>query len=196
MKKLLIPLFLVFSLTLGGCSAINTAAGNVNSALGSTAGVNYTVDATILAVSYKKLDPLLVQAKADVEANMGKFSPKDQAQLTAIIAEIQGTMDQIHSMVSGKDSAGQIVVKLTTIQSIYESAKTAYLQARTIISANYSKLPSKAQTDLSALDALSTQMDASLQQLYQAPKNANVTALLNNILNISATIATIAQAGA
>ena len=194
-KKTLLVLGLVCMALLSGCSTLKNATGSVASALSSPQAGNYTIDVAVLAVSYKKFEPLFEQAKKDVQANMTKLSPNDQAQLQSAISDIQGTLDQVQSMTNGHSNATQIMVSLASLQSIYNSTKDSYLQARAVIARNYSKFPNQAQIDLKALDYLSQQMDRSWQQLSSSAAGTNATAILNNLLTISASVATIVSAG-
>lgn len=194
-KSTILVALLVALALMTGCSTLKGANNAIVQTLASPQAANYTMDVTVLAVSYKKLQPLLTQAETDLNANLSQFTPDQQAQLKAVQQNVDATMNQVHDMISGKGGVAVVTIDLATIQSVYDSARVSYLQARAIIEANYSKLPPKAQIDLKTLDYLAQNMDSSLQKLYASPAGANVTAILNNVLNITATIATIAAAG-
>lgn len=176
--------------SLTGCASVNKA---LSSPTGQQA-MNYTINASIVQTSLVEIVPLLKQAKIDVDKQMSSFTPANRVIVQSGISNIQSVVNRAQSIVGGKSSATNVVIKLSQIEYMYSSAKASYLQLRPILANKIASYPAKTQYDLKTVDAVAKRLNNSMKQLHSSPSAQNAQNAVQNLLTLSASIATIVNA--
>lgn len=190
LKRSAVILMTCFAISLTGCASFN----NAFSSPGATQAMNYTINASLVETSLTEVVPLLKQAKVDINNNMNTFTPANQVVIQSGMRNIQSVVDRAQSIVNGKSSATNVVIKLSQIQRMYASAKASYLQLRPIIANKMASYPAKTQYDLKTLDSVAKQLNTSMTKLQTNPSSQQAQQVVQNLLTLSASIATIVNA--
>lgn len=190
LKRSAVILMTCFAVSLTGCASFN----NAFSSPGATQAMNYTINASLVETSLTEVVPLLKQAKVDINNNMNTFTPANQVVIQSGMRNIQSVVDRAQSIVNGKSSATNVVIKLSQIQRMYASAKASYLQLRPIIANKMASYPAKTQYDLKTLDSVAKQLNTSMTKLQSNPSSQQAQQVVQNLLTLSASIATIVNA--
>lgn len=194
LKNSIVALMTAFSIvsigSLTGCASVNKA---LSSPAGQQA-MNYTINASVVQTSLVEVVPLLKQAKIDVDNHMSTFSPSNKVVIQSGIQNIQSVVSRAQSIIGGKSSATNVVIKLSQIEYMYSSAKVSYMQLRPIIAKKMSKFPAKTQYDLKTLDSVAQRLNSSMKQLHANPSAQKAQNVVQNLLTLSASIATVVNA--
>lgn len=179
---------------LAGCAGTGITAPTGSQATNAGIGAfQYTVAATSLLSTYLQVEPMLIQAQNQIQANLSNFTPTQQVQLQQIGTNLTSLQQRVLNMLTGTGTTGTILLSFGELQLIYAEAQGDYLNAKAIIAPNLSKLPAGTQSELKALDALATQLNNEMTTVNTANVNGvNVTALLEGALTMAGTGASIA----
>jgi hypothetical protein len=178
-------LFLMMSIALAGCAALSGGRG--------AQAVQYTINVGMLAKSIIVVDPEIASAESDIDAHKGVYSAAEWQTLKGSKVHIDAARATVANIVTASGGGGQAVVSMSTLQSVYQNAKIAYLKAKPIIENHKSSLSAQQLMDLQQLDRNATQLNDDYARVVSSKVGSvNVTALMQQALTVAAMGAKIA----
>ena len=148
----------------------------------------YTLKVAAIASSVAQLDRNFDMAKESVRTLDG-LTLEQWEVLNAGMKELSLYRDAIKGMVSGDQSADEILVSITDVIQGYDAARVWYTSVRDLVVENEAQLKPATRILLRKTDQQAKRFDTLYQQLITAPNGSqiDVTLLVQDILNIAAT---------
>jgi uncharacterized lipoprotein YmbA len=182
MKRTILALALTAGLGLTGCASVPPQV------------LNYTLNVTNAVTAVIQARPEITQAEMVIYQNKKLFTPTQWNELLYLQSNINNTLNTALSMASGAQNPATIVINLTQLQSLYNSARLSYIDAKAIIAPKMSSFTPQEQMALQQLNSNMTALNSGIQALAHVVPGVNVNQVFATALAVASSAARLALA--
>ncbi|MCU7934138.1 MAG: hypothetical protein KZQ99_04565 [Candidatus Thiodiazotropha sp. (ex Dulcina madagascariensis)] len=128
-----------------------------------------------------------------ITRHIDQYSPDEQAQLLNIHDQLVSVRDKLTRLLDHTESVASIIIAADELGVLHLQARTAYLDARSLITPVFDTLPPADQQLLLNLDAHAKRLDVRLARLAHLPAGSDMTTSVVEILTVFTLIAQALQ---